>query len=84
MVRVWECWSPLETVEVLPQLKVLMRLDSSETRHVTLATTSAEVQSVWKRVTPCGGFGSEFTLETENVTPDTESWRGVTKETLDM
>ena len=35
-------------------------------------------------MTPCAGFGSEFTLETENVTPDTESWRGVTKETLDM
>ena len=63
----------LETVEVLPQVKVLMRLDSSETGHVTQATTSGEVQSVWKcgRVTPCAGFGSEFTLETENVTPDT-------------
>ena len=49
-------------------------------------TASGEVQSAWRRrlVTPCVGFGSEFTLETENVTPDTESWRGVTKETLDM
>ena len=35
-------------------------------------------------MTPCAGSGSEFTLETENVTPDTEFWRGVTKENLDM
>lgn len=26
------------------------------------------------------GSGSEFTLETENVTPDTQSWKGVSKE----
>ena len=49
-------------------------------------TASGEVQSAWRHrlVTPCAGFGSEFTLETENVTPDTESRRGVPKETLDM
>ena len=42
--------------------------------------------SPWRhgRVTPCAGSESEFTLETENVTPDTESWTGVPKETLDM
>ena len=53
---------------------------------MTQGTSSGEVRSAWRHghVTPCAGFGSEFTLETENVTPDTESWRGVTKETLDL
>ena len=53
---------------------------------MTQGTSSGEVQSAWRRgcVTPCAGFGSEFTLETENVTPDTESRRGVPKDTLDM
>ena len=42
--------------------------------------------SPWRhgRVTPCAGSESEFTRETENETPDTESWTGVPKETLDM
>lgn len=53
---------------------------------MTQGTSSGEVRSAWRhgRVTPCAGSGSEFTLETENVTPDTESRRGVPKETLDM
>ena len=52
---------------------------------MTQGTSSGEVRSAWRhgRVTPCAGF-ERVTLETENVTPETESWRGVTKEILDM
>ena len=40
---------------------------------MTQGTSSGKVWSVWRHgcVTPYAGFGGEFTLETENVTPDT-------------
>ena len=52
--------------------------------HVTQGTSSGE--KVWRRdgVTPRAGSGSEVTLEIGNLSADTGSWRGVTKETLDM
>ena len=53
---------------------------------MTQCTSHGEVRSAWRSgcVIPCAVFRSEFTLETENVTADTESWKGVPKENLDM